>query len=164
VNSTETRAEYLERINGTKLAPPSPAAPAMSKVSTAWTKFRSLKGWQQGVIVLGLLAAVGSVLPDETPKEAPAASKSGGSAATPAPAEVTTTSFDAYTDSVTPAGVSCEELAGMWESASRSYDNATSGLFQSSKKAGGAIGQAAKYEAAWDSYCSQHGSIVANAH
>jgi beta-lactam-binding protein with PASTA domain len=63
---------------GAPSAPPPPPPPPRAREenisparetsgpAAAWTKFRSLKGWQQALIVFGLLAVIGSVLPDQT--------------------------------------------------------------------------------------------------
>ena len=58
------------------------------------------------------------------------------------------------TETMTPSGLTCEELPGMIAAASEDYDEATSGIFQSDGKASKAVGRAAEYALIFDLYCN----------
>jgi len=169
----ETRAEYLARINATSSTPQSVGSDVFT--GAAWRNWTDETGrlttpakivlwlvlwpfmapwwlWKNPrfttktkavvtAVTVAVIAVLAAVAPSETtPAPGPAIQEE--------PKAATTTSFDAYTDSVTGAGVSCEELSGMWESARRDKD----------------LVQGTTYVAAWEKYCSQYGSIAARAH
>jgi hypothetical protein len=88
-----------------------------SGAAAAWARFRAFKRWQQGLIVLGLLAVLGAVLPDQSPKEAATAPttvptdgpKSSNEPSAPTAAPVTddevVAAFQSFVDERVAAGV-----------------------------------------------------------
>lgn len=127
----------------------------MSTIAVAATKswfwFKSLPRWGKVVVVLLAMAAVGRVVPSQ-PEPATTAT-------TPTP-EATPEATPEPTTYVAPvermagnSGLTCDELHGMVAVTLDDVDEATSGIFQSDKKAFDALARGYQYQEIYDTYC-----------